>query len=201
MERLDKIKGHIVHIILMLSRRTGLVPEQIQADINERTGSGGWEAGFPYWAEHEKLPFIPYNGMKELNEQEQVRLYAGFCSVAGGILASLARAIEEDDLDAAIRWAEEQVIELAWLGGTIASVWGEKERSQKTGAMTGALNAKPIEKYQRTSDVYWIHMTELKHDLNARIQTGIDIAQEEGRSKPLSAEAIRKRLDKLHQMT
>lgn len=201
MERLDKIKGHLAHIIVMMSRRTGLDTQRIEADINEQALAGDWKAGFPYWAPHESLPFIPYNGLKELTEQEQTRLYAGFCNIAGGLLASLAVAVQRGDLDAAMPWAEEQVIELAWLGGTIDSVWAEKGRAQQTGAMTGAKKASPLDVLQRTHDLYWENMRDMRHDLNARTKTGIQIAELEGKSKPLSARAVADRLAKHKERT
>lgn len=193
---MESIIETIGYLALRLSLATGRNSDEILADIDAKLKAGDWQTAAPYWALNQHLPFVPSNGLKEQNHQGQKDAYDGFCSMAAGIYNAALNGCED-----AMEWARFELLHLAWAGGNLATMHGEKERSQKTGAMTGALNAKPMEKYQRTSDVYWKHMRELDHDLNARTQTGIDIAKEEGRSKPLSAEAIRKRLDKLHQMT
>lgn len=201
MERLDKVKGQLAYIILMLARRTGIDSQRIEADINEKAKSNDWRAGFDYWSDHMKAPFIPSNGLLEQYEQGQADLYEGFCSVAGGMVYSLATRIGCDDYDEALEWAEGQLLDLAWLGGTIASVRGERGRAKQTGAMTGALKATPEDVLQRTHDLYWENMRELRHDKNARIKTGIQIAELEGRSKPLSERAVFDRLKKHKERT
>lgn len=181
---MERVLKHLDSCVAQVCAKTGKSFGDVVADVMRVKDSG---LSIAWWLSEAFPAMMPADTQPDLYKKRLGEAYEVFVGLVA-MTFNLATSGKIDEADAVLGRANQY-------GGYYIALMSEKKREKRSGSVNGKKKKAPQDRLKHTHDVFWRHRRSGLNVGQARIQTGVDIANEDGRSKPYSGGAIKKQLE------